>query len=74
MGTLYSWLGGTDFRARKQPDQGCALVAIALHERPRRVLLLWGDGPRMPLAEREDFLAWLHGQLRAGGCEAKVDV
>ena len=74
MGTLYSWLGGTDFRARKQPDQGCALVAIALQEKPRRILLLWGDGPRMPLTEQEEFLAWLHGQLRAGGCEASVEV
>lgn len=74
MSTLYSWLGGTDFRARKQTDQGCALVAIAIREKPRRVVLLWGDGPRMPLAEREDFLEWLHTQLRAGSCNAEVDV
>jgi len=74
LSTLYSWLGGTDFRARKQTDQGCALVAIAIRERPRRLVLLWGDGPRMPLAERKDFLEWLDAQLRAGGCTAEVDV
>lgn len=74
MNTLFSWLGGTDFRARKQADQGCALVAIAKRERPRRVLLFWGDGPRTPLSERNEFLSWLHEQLRDGGCNSQIDV
>ncbi len=74
MGTLISWLGGTDFRARKQDEQGCALVSIAVREKPRRILLLWGDGPRTPLAEREDFLRWLHGQLQSSECDAEVEV
>ncbi|MGD9689125.1 MAG: sigma 54-interacting transcriptional regulator [Phycisphaerales bacterium] len=74
MSTLYSWLGGTDYRARKQDDQGCALVSMALREKPYRVLLLWGDGPRTPLAERDEFLKWFHAQLHAGGCDAEVDV
>jgi len=74
MGTLISWLGGTDFRARKQGDQGCALVSIAAREKPRRILLLWGDGPRTPLAERADFVQWLQEQLLEAGCSAEIDV
>lgn len=74
MGTMISWLGGTDFRARKQPDQGCALVSIATREKPRRLVLLWGDGPRTPIVERDEFLQWLNEQFQAAGCSVTVDL
>ena len=74
MGTMISWLGGTDFRARKQPDQGCALVSIATREKPRRLVLLWGDGPRTPIVERDEFLQWLNEQLQAAGCSVTLDL
>jgi len=67
---MVTWIGVTDYQhafgsADGRPVTGSPAASVMASVRPKRVLLLWGDSPKTPLARAEEYRAWLREQADA---------
>lgn len=67
---MVTWVGVTDCdhafgrpNRKGEPTDGSPAASVMASVRPERVLLLWGDSPKTPLARAEEYRTWLREQV-----------